>query len=167
MKPWKQIGLWPAIGLMIEDKQISLSVVATTPRGRKEVTRDSQSCEGESPEIILERMLKPWLGTRPDPGQKKPGKARREYRPWVQIAVPESKVFQAVVPITGANRSAAPEALFMEAVQATNLRAEERIIDLIKLDLNKHPLACLAASPRVYITELDRNAQSAWVLAWP
>jgi hypothetical protein len=154
MKPWKQIGLWPAIGLVIEDKRISLSVVATTPGGRKEVTRDSQSCEGEPPESILERTLEPWLGTRQDPRQKKPSKARREYRPWVQIAVPESKVFQAVVPITGANRSAAPEALFMEAVQATNLRAEERMIDLIKLELNKHPLACLAASPRVFITGL-------------
>src|SRR5437764_890797 len=154
MKPWKQIGLWPAIGLVIEDKQISLSVVATTPRGRKEVVHDRQSCEGEPPETILERLLKPWLGTRQAPGEKKPGKASREYQPWVQIAVPESKVFQAVVPITGANRSAAPEALFMEAVQATNLRAEERMIDLIKLELNKHPLACLAASPRVFITEL-------------
>jgi hypothetical protein len=154
MKPGKQIGLWPAIGLVIEDKQISLSVVATTPGGRKEVTRDSQACEGEPPELILERMLAPWLGARQDPPQKKPGRARRVYRPWLQIAVPESKVFQAVVPITGANRSAAPEALFMEAVQATNLRAEERMIDLIKLDLNKHPLACLAASPRVFITGL-------------
>ena len=154
MKPWKQIGLWPALGLVIEDKQISLSVVATIPRGRTEVTRDSQSCESELPEIVLQRMLAPWLGTRQDPRPEKSGKARKEYRPWVQIAVPELKVFQAVVPITGANRSAAPEALFMEAVQATNLRAEERMIDLIKVDLNKHPLACLAASPRVYITGL-------------
>jgi hypothetical protein len=154
MKPWKQIGLWPAVGLVIEDKQISLSMVATTPWGRKEVTRDSQKCEGQPPEVVLERMLKPWLGKRQDPRQEKPSKARREYRPWVQIAVPESKVFQAVVPITGANRSAAPEALFMEAVRATNLRAEERMIDLIKLDLNKHPLACLAASPRLFISGL-------------
>ena len=46
MKPWNWIGLRPAIGLAIEDQQISLSVVATTPGGRKEVVRDIQSCAG-------------------------------------------------------------------------------------------------------------------------
>ena len=56
-------------------------------------------------------------------------------------------MFQAVVPITHANRNAPPQIYFLEAVQATNIRAEERIIELLKLELNKQPLACVAASP--------------------
>jgi len=154
MKSWNRIGLWPAIGLAIEDHQISLSVVATTPRGRKEVARDVQSCADEPQEIVLERLLAPWLGRRQDPLQKTTSKSKYAHRPWVQVALPESRVFQAVVPITGANRSSPPQAYFMEAVRATNLRAEERVIDLIKLEMEKQPLACLAASPRIVVTGL-------------
>ncbi len=39
-------------------------------------------------------------------------------------------------------------------MQATNVRAEERIIDLLKLELNKHSMACVAASPRAAITSM-------------
>ena len=39
-------------------------------------------------------------------------------------------------------------------MQSTNLRAEDRIIDLIKIDINKQPLACLSACPRSIVTEL-------------
>jgi len=154
MKPWNQIGLRPAIGLAIEDQQISLSVVATTPGGRKEVVRDVQTCADEPQETVLERMLAPWLGRRQDPLPKTSGKSKQLRGPWVQLALPESRVFQAVVPITGANRSSTPQAYFMEAVRATNLRAEERVIDLVKLEMEKQPLACLAASPRPVITDL-------------
>ncbi len=154
MKPWNQIGLRPAIGLAIEDQQISLSVVATTPGGRKEVVRDVQTCADEPQETVLERMLAPWLGRRQDPLPKSSGKSKQSRGPWVQLALPESRVFQAVVPITGANHSSTPQAYFMEAVRATNLRAEERVIDLVKLEMEKQPLACLAASPRPVITDL-------------
>lgn len=154
MKPWKRIGLRPAIGLAIEDQQISLSVVATTPAGRKEIVRDVQPCAAEPQETVLERMLAPWLGQRRDPLKKTTGKGKYTRRPWVQVALPESRVFQAVVPITVANRSSPPQAYFMEAVRATNQRAEERVIDLIKLEMDKQPLACLVASPHPIITDL-------------
>ena len=51
------------------------------------------------------------------------------------------------MPITQANRNASAQSYFLEAVQATNVRAEDRIIDLIRLELNKQPIACVAASP--------------------
>ena len=54
----------------------------------------------------------------------------------------------------------------MEAVQATNLRAEERVIDLVKLELNKQPLACLAASPRLCHHRFDRDARAEWAREW-
>ncbi len=58
------------------------------------------------------------------------------------------------MPITHANRNAPAQTFFLEAVQATNIRSEERIIELLKLELNKQPLACVAASPRVAIESL-------------
>ena len=91
-------------------------------------------------------MLEPWVPAR--------GAKRAKPKPWVQLGVPESQVFQAVVPIASTNRNATPQSFFLEAVQATNVRAEDRIIDVLKLELNKQPLACVAASPRGAITGL-------------
>jgi len=135
-----------SIGLVIENGRIAVSVVATTPLGRQQVFRSVQACDGESPHAVLERLLQPWI---------KRGWGRKvKVAPWVQLGVPESQVFQAVVPITQANRNAPPQSYFLEAVQATNIRAEDRIIDLLKLELNKQPLACVAASPRGAIAGL-------------
>ncbi|HKI21170.1 MAG TPA: hypothetical protein VKA15_24975, partial [Isosphaeraceae bacterium] len=92
------------------------------------------------------RLLDPWI--------KQGRGGRAKVGPWVQLAVPESQVFQAVVPITHANLNTSPQSYFLEAVQATNVRAEERIIDLLKLELNKQPIACVAASPRVEINSM-------------
>jgi hypothetical protein len=129
-----------SIGLVIDDRRLAISVVATTPLGRRQVFHDVQACDGESQQAVLERLLRPWI---------KQGRGRKaQVGPWVQLGVPESQVFQAVVPITDANRNATPQSNFLEAVQGTNIRAEERIIDVLKLELNKQPQACVAASPR-------------------
>ena len=137
---WKRFCYRPAIGLVIDQQQIAMSVVATTPLGRREIARDLQECDGESPEAVLQRMLQPWL---PAPGGK-----RARPGPWIQVGLPESRLFQATVPITPANRLSPPQNFFLEAVQSTNLRAEDRIIDLLKIEVNKQPLACLSACPR-------------------
>ena len=44
--------------------------------------------------------------------------------------------------------STPPQNFFLEAVQATNVRAEDRIVELIKVELGGRTLACVAASPR-------------------
>ncbi len=147
MRPfWKWLRYRPAIGLVIEQQYLAMSVVATTPLGRREIARDFQEYEGEALEATLRRMLAPWL---PPPRVK--GRVRR---PWIQVGLPESRIFQATVPMTPANRLSTPQNFFLEAVQATNLRAEDRIIDLIKTECNKQPLACLSACPRATIANL-------------
>ena len=147
MRPFlKWLRYRPAIGLVIDQQQLAMSVVATTPLGRHEIARDVQEFVGEALETTLKRMLQPWL---PPPRAK--GRVRR---PWVQIGLPESRFFQATVPITPANRLSTPQNFFLEAVQSTNLRAEDRIIDLLKVECNKQPLACLSACPRAVITNL-------------
>lgn len=143
---WKRFCYRPAIGLVIEQQQIAMSVVATTPLGRREIARDLQECVGESPEGVLQRMLQKWL---PASGGK-----RSRPGPWIQVGLPESRLFQATLPITPSNRLSPPQNFFLEAVQSTNLRAEDRIIDLIKIEVNKQPLACLSACPRLLVTDL-------------
>jgi hypothetical protein len=135
-----------SIGLVIDDQRIAVSVVATTPLGRKQIFSEVRACDGEPPQAVLKGLLDPWIK------QGRGGKAK--VGPWVQLAVPESQVFQAVVPITHANLNATPQSYFLEAVQATNVRAEERIIDLLKLDINKQSIACVAAVPRVAINSM-------------
>ena len=143
---WKRFCYRPSIGLMIDQQQIAMSVVATTPLGRREIVRDLRECDGESPEAVLGRMLQPWLPAR--------GGKRGRPGPWIQVGLPESRLFQATVPITSSNRLSPPQNFFLEAVQSTNIRAEDRIIDLIKIEINKQPLACLCACPRTVVTDL-------------
>ena len=58
---WKRFCYRPAIGLVIDQQQIAMSIVASTPLGRREIARDLQECDGESTEAVLQRMLQPWL----------------------------------------------------------------------------------------------------------
>jgi hypothetical protein len=144
--PRGRFRLRQTIGLVIEEDRIALSVVARTPRGRREIARDVVPCDGSSIEEVLLRMLAPWT-------QGRDGKSVR-VKPWVHVGLPEARVFQAAVAITSANRQNSPQNFFLEAVQATNVRAEDRIFDLVKLELDKQPLACLCACPRAVITDL-------------
>ncbi len=137
-------GLRPAIGLIIDPQQVALSVVATTAVGRREVHRDLRFHAEDGLDAVLASMLKPWL----------PSATRRSRsRPWVQIGLPGSRIFQATVPINASNRHHSPQNFFLEAVQTTNLRAEDRIIDLVRFDLNKQSFACLAACPTALVSE--------------
>ena len=142
MKPWNRIGLGPVIGLAIEDQQISLSVVATTLGGRKEVARDVQSCEDEPQETVLERMLAPWLGQRQDPHPKTSGGASTAAGPGSRSPCPSRASSRRWCRSRERTVSSPPQADSMEAVRATNLRAEVRVIDLVKLEMNKIRLAC-------------------------
>jgi hypothetical protein len=145
MKPRMRLALRPAIGLVIDQNQIAMSVVATTPRGRREIARQTERCDGQSPEEVLGRMLEPWV---------RPAGERPRAKPWVHVGLPEARVFQATVPITSSNRQNTPQNFFLEAVQTTNLRAEDRIVDLLKLELDKQPLACLCACLRPMVSDL-------------
>jgi hypothetical protein len=144
-----QCAIRPSIGVVVEDRQVAMSVMATTPLGRCEIFGHVETCDVETPQAIFERLVNPWVKTRKD------GTPR--VLPWIRLGVPEAQVFQAVVPVTHANKNAPPSAYFLEAVQATNVRAEERIIDLLKLEINKQPLASLAAAPRAAVEALIRS----------
>jgi hypothetical protein len=140
MKRRNQLELWPAIGLVIDQKQIAVCVTAATAKGRCEIHHEIQDCDDRNQEEIVGRMLERWLSP--------PGAKRRKPRPWIRLGIPEARVFQAALPITPANHQHTPQNFFLEAVQATNVRAEDRIVELIKVEIGGRSLACVAASPR-------------------
>ncbi len=94
-----------SIGLAIDDQRVAVSVVVTTPLGRKQVYSEVRACDSEPAKDVLERLVAPWMKRRRG---KKP-----KLGPWVQVAVPESQVFQAAVPITHANLNATPQSYFL------------------------------------------------------
>jgi hypothetical protein len=136
----KPFELWPAIGLVIDQKQIAVCVTAATARGRREIGHEIQDCDERNQEEIVGRMLERWVSP--------PGSKRSKLKPWIRVGLPEARVFQAALAITPANHHHTPQNFFLEAVQATNVRAEDRIVELIKVELGGRPLACVAASPR-------------------
>ena len=70
----------PAIGLLVEDRQVCLSVVASTPRGRREIIREEQPCEDGDQAAVLERLLAPWTGPKRSPNQKKSSRSKHPGR---------------------------------------------------------------------------------------
>jgi hypothetical protein len=140
MKQRNPVGLWPAIGLMIDQGRIAMCVTASTAKGRRIIAQDVRACDEHAQEETAGRMLERFVGT---PGQK-----RTKTGPRVRLGLPEARVFQAALSITSSNNQNTPQNFFLEAVQATNVRAEDRIVELIKLDVGGRPLACVAASPR-------------------
>ena len=129
-----------SIGILVEDRRIAICVVGTTSGGRRRPVACQVHDRGEEPLADeLRRLLEP---LRPAARSKK-----SDLGPWVQVGIADAHAFQAVVPITQANRNAGAQSYFLEAVQATNIRAEDRVIDLIRLEPNKQPIACVSASP--------------------
>jgi hypothetical protein len=128
-----------SIGIMVEDRRIAICILTAGANGPHPVVHEVHDCGDEEPKDVLTRLLEPWLAPK---RSKVPALA-----PWVQVGIPNAHVFQAIVPITQANRNGNAQAYFLEAVQATNVRAEDRIIELIRLDLNKQAIACVASTP--------------------
>ena len=86
MKPWNPLGLRPAIGLLIDQEQVAMSVTATTRKGRREVAHEVVACDDHSREDVLRRMLEPWV---PAAGAKRP-----KAKPWVRVGSPRLAFFK-------------------------------------------------------------------------
>jgi hypothetical protein len=135
-----------AIGIMVEDQRIALCVLPSATRWRRPLMCEIRECGEESPQDVLKRLLEPWIAAVRGKGAT--------HGPWVQLGIPVAHAFQAVVPITQTNRDGTGQSYFLEAVQATNVRAEDRTIDLVRLEVDKQPLACVVAAQAGRVTNL-------------
>ena len=87
-----------SIGIVADDRRIAICVLASSAQGGRPVACDVHDLGKESPAELLGRVLQPYLPA----GRSK----RAAPGPWVQVGIPDGQAFQAVVPITQANRSA-------------------------------------------------------------
>ncbi len=88
-----------SIGILVEDRRIAICVVGTTSGGRRRPVACQVHDRGEEPLADeLRRLLEP---LRPAARSKK-----SDLGPWVQVGIADAHAFQAVVPITQANRNA-------------------------------------------------------------
>ena len=85
-------------------------------------------------------MLEPWLA-RPRRSDGNPGHGYGS-------AFPRRRVVPSGAADHAANHSHSPQNFFLEAVQATNVRAEDRIVELIKVDVSKQPACRVVLYPR-------------------
>ena len=107
-------------------------------RGRREIAREIRPCDKRVPRGRARADARAVDHTRLEPSTRA--------RPWVRVVFPRRAFFKRAADHR-LQPPAYPPELLPRGVQATNIRAEDRIVELIKLDLDNRSLACVAASP--------------------
>lgn len=127
-----------SIGLLVSEREVSMSVMASTLLGRVELAQASEP-RGSGPlEELLGRMLGPWLDHRP--------------RPKVVLGVPLVRVFHSVREVAGAGRKE-PEVWLQESLQTAGTRIEDMVIDVAETVVGKKQVAGLVSCRRRSMAE--------------
>jgi hypothetical protein len=140
-----------AIGLMIGQHDLVLSLIAFTPLGPVEMECRREPVQGESIDVALPRILAPVL----------------ESEPWrnapIAIGVPVLSVFFSTRPIKSMNLDAAPQVLLHEMLRSSNLVIDDMNVDMIKSQPGKHPVASIIATRRKYLAPILNGLESCGV----
>lgn len=135
---WAKVALHKAVGIYLGDQEIVVSQVAATPLGPVEIGRHREPCADADLASVLPKVLAPFL--------------RRKRRHWpTAVGLPASRFFFGARPMRSAS-DASPEALLQKALYSPNIRVDDYTIDLIKTELNKLPVASMAACRKKYLT---------------
>ena len=127
-----------SIGLLIGGREVTMSVMASTPIGRLELARETESRGSGSLDEQLGRMLDPWLELRP--------------RAKVVLGVPELRVFHTARAVTAASRKS-PEIWLHEALQTQGIRVEDMEIDVVEATVGRKAVAGLVSCRRRLLAE--------------
>jgi hypothetical protein len=138
-----------AIGLLVGERELHASVVASSPLGKSEVARLTEVRDESPLQETLGRMLGPWLEVKP--------------RPRLVIGLPEVRVFHAARAVTVANRKP-PDVWLQEALRTPGSRVEDMIIDMVEKAMGKKTIAALVACRRKVLMDpleaiLELNAR--------
>jgi hypothetical protein len=130
------------IGLMIDEHEIAVSLVATTVVGATELAKETASYEPDQLAATVERLVKPML-------LKKPLARVR-----IAIGLPMLRVFFSTRPIQSDNRDASPEVLLHEVLQSPTINIDEMHVDLIKTQPGHRPLASIVSCRKKYLANI-------------
>ncbi len=129
-----------AIGLFIDEREITYSEVAGTPFGPVELRRCRESFEPDRLSEVLQRLLAPSRDRR-----------NRCTIP-VVVGVPTVRVFFSTRPIRNANSDATPQMLLHEVLQSPAISIDEMAVESIRSQPGKRPLASIVSCRKKYLT---------------
>jgi hypothetical protein len=110
--------------------------VAFTPLGPIEVASQSEACTSENAEEVIKRLLKPLVS--------------RKRRSLVALGIPNSRIFFGTR-LTRSSGEVTPESVLQKAFTSPNIRIDDLTVDLRKSEVNKLPVASVAACRKRYM----------------
>lgn len=137
-----KVGLPTAIGLYIDDQTVTLSQVASTPFGPVEITGYSENAEPNELPVVLKRLLTPLLGK------------RRFRRIPVALGLPAGRSCLLTRPIQKSRNDPSPEVLLHEALRSSKVSINGMVVDVVKTEPDKRPVAAILSCEKKYLTEL-------------
>mgnify|MGYP000856976578 CR=1 FL=1 len=137
-----RLAIHHAVGLHLGEQEVVLRQVAATPLGPRETACRRAACSPGGQGEAVESLLEPLLA----------GDERRPVR--IGVALPASRVFFATRPLRALGEDARPEVLLQRAMQSPTVSIDDLVVELIKVERNKIPMASMAACRRKYLSEV-------------
>jgi hypothetical protein len=134
-----KLSINKAVGLCVGEHEIAMSHVAATLKGPVEISRQCQPYAAEDITAVLEQMLASLVA------------GKRGRRLLVAIAIPAARVFYSTRAMRGSDNAASPESLLQKVLQSPSICIDDMIVDLMKIDFNKTPMASISACRKRYL----------------
>jgi len=134
-----KIAIRKAVGLCLDEHEVAVVKVASTPLGPVVIASSIEPCTPENVAEVIERLLAPLVG--------------RKGRVPVAVGLARSRLFFCTR-LTPASGAAKPEVELQKALYSSNLPADDLVVDLIDGKVNKLPVAHLAACRKKYMTSV-------------
>ncbi len=131
-----------SLGLVINERQLVLSMTVITALGATEVERRTLPLGGDSLQEALRKLLEP-LASQP-----------RWLKAPVYVGLPALGVFFSSRPIKALLRDAAPQALLHEILQSSNLNVDDMEVDMLRLQPGKQAVASIVACRKKYLSPI-------------
>jgi len=143
MKPLlARIGLPQAIGLYVDDREVFLSQVVSTPLGAVEIDRCQAAATADSLPEVLAELLATRIGT---------SKVRRLP---VALTLPANRAYFSTRPIQNASSDPSPRVLLREALRSSVVSVDNMAVDVIKAHPDKRDVASIVSYDQNYISDL-------------
>ncbi len=133
-----KLAFHKGVGVCLDEHEIAVSEVASTPLGPVEVARCSVPTGGEALAAALAKALNP------------PDRRKRRTRP-TALTLSASRVFFNTRPIHS-NAVATPQELLQKTLYSPSIRVDDYIVELVKSGQGKSLTASVAACRKKYIT---------------
>ena len=131
-----------AIGVYVDERAVTVSLVAGTPLGAFETASQTASYQPEQLQEVLQRLLVTLLGR---------GKLRGYP---VVLGLPAGRVFFSSRPVRTDSDDVSPQVLMHEALQSSNLSVEDMVVELLKTQPGKRKVVSLVSCRKKYLSSL-------------